>query len=117
MYKLDCGRNPEEAHMLKGKVYTDLYQVAVYLYKHPGRWYSKEISGHTGVSHPSVYVALDYLREEALVDCEVEREKKRSRARRIYVELNQFGRDWVKKQILEKAKEILPLVEQEFQKG
>jgi hypothetical protein len=27
--------------MLKGKVYTDLHEVAVFLYKNQGRWYSK----------------------------------------------------------------------------
>jgi DNA-binding PadR family transcriptional regulator len=104
--------------MLKGKVFTDLYEVAVFLYLHQGKCYAKGISKHTGVKHASVYPVLRYLREEGLVHWEEERLAGKSyRAPRIYVELNQLGRVWVKEKVLEKAKGLIPLIEQEFQRG
>jgi hypothetical protein len=114
MYTLDCGRKPEVKHMLRGKVYTDLYEVTVFLYAHPGRWYAKEISGHTGVGHASVLGVSKYLREKGLVDWEQEKAEALTRAPRIYIEINQHGRIWFRQEILEKAKEILPLVEEEY---
>ena len=100
--------------MSKGNVYTDLYWVAVFLIKHPGKWSSMEISRRTGVGHSSVLGVLKYLREKGLVDCEQEKAETLTRAPRNYVEIIQHGRIWFREEILEKAKEILPLVEQEY---
>jgi DNA-binding PadR family transcriptional regulator len=109
----------EERYMsIKGKIFTHLYEVSMFLYKHPGRWYSREISERTGVSHPSVYAALTYLREQGLVNWEEERLPGKSyRAPRVYVELNPLGHVWVKTKILEPVKGLIPLIEQEVHKG